>query len=99
MNILPWIWTYLYKDTEGEINKDATKYRGTCNSAPHFCDKLTLAETYAGCVEQPIHCLTWAISAALNLVCKDCDVGIAFVEAPVPTYEFYMQHDNQFNQW
>ena len=25
MSILPWVWTYLYKDTDGEDSKDATK--------------------------------------------------------------------------
>ena len=34
MVILPWVWTYMYKDTKGEINKDATKSQGTCNGGP-----------------------------------------------------------------
>ena len=34
MTILPWVWTYMYKNTEGEIGKDATKSRGTCNGGP-----------------------------------------------------------------
>jgi len=99
MNILPWVWTYLYKDTDGEINKDATKSRGTCNGGPRFCDRSTLAETYAACVEQPIHRLTWSISAVLNLVCKGYDIGNAFAEAPAPTYKFYMQPNDQFREW
>ena len=45
MSILPWVWTYLYRDTEGEVNKDATKSRGTCNGGPRYCDKSTIAET------------------------------------------------------
>ena len=45
ISILPWVWTDLYKDTEGEINKDTTKSRGTCNRGPQFFDKLTIAET------------------------------------------------------
>ena len=84
MNILPWGWTYLYKDTEGEINKDATKSRETCNCSPQFCNKSTLVETYAMCIEQHIHRLTWAISAVLNLVCKGYDVRNAFAEAQAP---------------
>ena len=55
MVILPWVWTYLYKDTEGKLNKDTTKSRGTCNGGPRFCDKSSISETYASCVEQPIH--------------------------------------------
>jgi hypothetical protein len=33
-------------------------------------------------VEQPVHRLTWAISTAMNLICKGYDVGNAFAEAP-----------------
>ena len=55
MVILPWVWTYMYKDTKGEINKDATKSRGTCNGGPRYCNKSSISETYAACVEQPIH--------------------------------------------
>ena len=99
MTILPLIWTYLYKNTEGEIGKDSTKSRGTCNGGPRYCDKSTLSETYAACVEQPIQRLTYAIAAATNLVCKGYDVGNAFAEAPAPHFEFYMQPDAQFRQW
>ena len=59
MTILPWVWTYLYENTEGEIGKDSTKSRGTCNGGPRYCDKSTLTETYAACVEQPIQRLTY----------------------------------------
>ena len=68
MPILPWVWTYLYK--EGEGGKDQTKARGTCNGSPRFFDANTLGETFAACLEQPTHRLTWAISAALGLICK-----------------------------
>ena len=66
MSILPWVWTYLYKDTDGEEGKDATKSRGTCNGGPRYCDKSTIAETYATCVEHLIQRLTYAIVAATN---------------------------------
>ena len=54
MTIIPWVWIYLYKNADGEINKDASKSRGTCNGEPRYCNKSTIAETYADCVEQPI---------------------------------------------
>ena len=60
---------------------------------------MTISETYAACVEQPIHHLTWAISAALGLICKGYDVGNAFAEAPAPEFEFYMKPDAQFRKW
>lgn len=99
MNILLWMWTYLYKDTEGEINIDTIKSRSKCNGGPRFCDKLMSAETYAACIEQPIHCLLWAIMTALNLVCKGYNVRNAFTEAPAPNLMLYMQPNDQFNQW
>jgi hypothetical protein len=47
-------------------------------------------------VEQPFHRLTWAISAAMNLICKGYDVGNAFAEAPAPTSPFFMKFGVQF---
>ena len=44
---------------------------------------ITLAETDAMCVEQPVHRLIRVISAAMDLICKGCDVGNVFVEALV----------------
>ena len=90
MVIHSWVWTYMYKDTKGKINKDATKSRGTCNGAPRYCDKSSISETYTSCVEQPIHQLTCAISAALGLTCKGYDVGNTFAEAPATKFLFYM---------
>ena len=91
MTILPWVWTYLYK--EGEGGKDLTKSRGTCNGSPRFFSPSSIGETYAACVEQPIHRLTWALSAALGLICKGYDVGNAFAEAPASKFNFYMKPD------
>ena len=60
---------------------------------------MTISETYAACVEQPIHCSTWAISAALGLICKGYDVRNTFAEAPAPVFEFYMKPYAQFREW
>ena len=98
MTILPWVWTYLYKEDPITAIKLA-KARGTCNGGPRYGKAVTLAETYAACVEQPIHCLTWAISAALNLYCKGYDVGNAFAEAPAPVNPFFMYPDAQYREW
>ena len=98
MIVLPWVWTYLYK--EDPITAiDEAKARGTCNGGPPYGEAVTLAETYAACVEEPIHCLTWAISAALNLYCKGCDVRNAFAEAPAPVNPFFMYLDDQYREW
>ena len=54
MTVLPWVWTYLQKENLlTEI--DAPKARGTCNGGPRYGKAVTLAETYAACVKQPIH--------------------------------------------
>ena len=79
--------------------KDLTKSRGTCNGSPRFFSPSSIGETYAACVEQPIHRLTWALSAALGLICKGYDVGNAFAEAPASKFNFYMKPDKQFCQW
>jgi hypothetical protein len=90
MTILPWVWSYVNK--EFPLTGDTIgKSRGTCNGGPRYGAAITLAETYAACVEQPVHWLTRAISAAMNLICKGYDVGNAFAEAPAPTSPFFMK--------
>lgn len=58
-----------------------------------------IAETYAACVKQPIHCFTWVILAALNLICKGYNVSNTFAEGLAPEFLFYMKPDEQFCQW
>jgi hypothetical protein len=58
--VLPWVWTYLFKLNPLSLEDDA-KSRGTCNGGSRHGKIVTLAETYAACVEQPIHRLAWAI--------------------------------------
>jgi hypothetical protein len=93
--ILPWVWTYLYK-VDPITLEDVDKSRGTCNGGTRFGKVVTLAETYAACVEQPAHRLTWSLIAALNYVGLGCDVSNAFAEAPAPKEPFYMVVDEQF---
>ena len=69
MTVLPWVWTYLQKENP-ITGIDAPKARGTCNGGPRYSEAVTLAETYAACVEQPIHRLTWSIAAALTCTVK-----------------------------
>ena len=86
----------------GAVNKEdpltgdtIQKSRGTCNGGSQYGAAITLAETYAAYVEQPVHRLTWAISAAMNLICKGYDVGNAVAEALAPTSQFFMKPDDQ----
>ena len=86
----------MHKAAKGEINTDVTKSWGTCNGGPQFCNESTITERYTACVKQPIQRLTYAISTAMNMVCKECDVGNTFAKAPSQNVTFYMQPDYQF---
>ena len=98
MTVLPWVWIYLYKEDPITAIK-LEKAQGTCNGDFRYGKVVTLTETYALCVEQPIHRLTWEISAALNLYCKEYNVGNALVEAPAPVDLFFMNLDAQYREW
>ena len=96
--ILTWVWTYIYKE-DLATSEFKPKARGTCNGSQRL-GIVTLAETYASCVEQPAHRLTWALAAALDLICIGYDVGNAFAEAPWGESEpFFMEVDDQFQDW
>ena len=97
MTVIPWVWTYLYKE-DPITSIESAKTRGTYNKGPQYGEAVTLAETHAACVKQPIHRLTCAILAALNLYCKGCDVRNAFVEALAPVDPFFMYLDNQYRK-
>jgi hypothetical protein len=61
---------------------------------------VTLTRTYGACVEQPIHCLAWAITARISYISIGCDVSSAFAEAPPPSIPFFMEVDAQFlDRW
>eukprot|EP00980_Cylindrotheca_fusiformis_P005286 scaffold1135_cov105-Cylindrotheca_fusiformis.AAC.2 len=96
--ILLWVWTYLYK-TDPKSLKQVPKARGTCNGGPRFGKIITLADTYAVCVEQPAHQLTWSLVAALNYIAIGADVGNAFAEAAGPKDGLYMEADDAFREW
>jgi hypothetical protein len=99
MTILPWVWSYVNKEDPLLPGDTIRKSRGTCNGGPRYGAAITLAETYTACVEQPVHRLTWAISAAMNLICKGYDVGNSFAEVLAPTSPFFMKPDAQLRQW
>ena len=60
---------------------------------------VTIAETYATCVEQPACRVYWGVTAAECLVAMGADAGNAFAEAPPATEPFYMRIDDQFREW
>jgi hypothetical protein len=77
------VWTYLYK-INPVLLEDVKKSCGTCNGGSCHGKIVTLAETYAACVEQPAHQMVWAIITGLNYIGLGCDVGNTFAEAPPP---------------
>jgi hypothetical protein len=96
--ILPFVWTYLHKLAH-KGDAIVEKARATCNGGKRHGKAVTIAETYAACVEQPAQRLYWALVASLNLTAIGCDVGNAFAEAPAPSQPFYMYIDEQFRDW
>ena len=93
VTILPFVWTYLYK--EGNI----PKARGTCNGGKRYGKAVTLAHTYASCIEQPAARLFYALAALEGMIIHGADASNAFAEAPAPVSPLYMKIDDQFNNW
>ena len=89
---LPFVWTYIIKDGQ-------PKARATCNGGPRYGKAVTLAQTYANCVEQPACRLFWSLAAQHNYVVLGADAGNAFAEAPPPDQAFYMLIDDQYKTW
>jgi Reverse transcriptase (RNA-dependent DNA polymerase) len=96
--VLPFVWTYVIK-TDPQTGAIIYKARATCNGGKRFGRAVTVAETYATCVEQPACRMFWAISAARNHIILGADAGNAFAEAPPPIEPFYMHVDDQFREW
>jgi hypothetical protein len=96
--ILPFVWTYVHK-LAPITNVIVEKACATCNGGKRHGKAVTIAETYAACVEQPAQRLYWALVASLNLTAIGCDVGNTFAEAPAPIQPFYMYIDDQFRDW
>jgi hypothetical protein len=91
--VLPFVWTYLFKDGI------TPKARGTCNGGKRYGKAVTLAHTYASCVEQPGARIFWSLSALHGMTVLGADAGNAFAEAPPPVQPFYMAIDDQFRNW
>ena len=60
---------------------------------------VTVANTYAACVEQPAARIFYSIAAQNNLRVYGADCSNAFAEAPPPTEPLYMKIDKQFRDW
>ena len=92
-NILPMIWVYIIK-VDGRY-----KARCVANGAPHLKGSLTLAQTYAACLEQSGCRIFWALSAAKNKTIFGADAANAFAEAPPPKSRLWLKVDNAYKNW
>ena len=93
VNILPMIWVYLVK-TDGR-----KKARCVANGAAHFKGSITIANTYAACLEQAACRLFWSIVAMKNKKVYGSDAANAFAEAPPPKSPLYLKVDNAYINW
>ena len=93
INILPMIWTYLIKVCGRK------KARCVANGAPHLQGSITLAHTYAACLEQSGCRLFWAIAAIKNKIVYGADASNAFAEAPAPKAPLYLKVDEAYRNW
>ena len=96
--VLPFVWTYVLKQcpVTGQL---IYKARATCNGGPRYGRAVTMAETYATCVEQPACRMYWSLTAIYNLLAMGADAGNAFAEAPPHQQKFFMRVDEQFRHW
>ena len=93
VNVLPMIWTYLVKSCGRK------KARCVANGAPHLKGSITLANTYAACLEQNGARIFWAVSAITNKKVYGSDASNAFAEAPPPTAPLYLKVDQAYIDW
>ena len=96
--VLPFVWTYMMKKNP-ITSEQKKKARATCNGGKKYGKAVTVAETYATCVEQPACRLYWSITASECLFAMGADAGNAFAEAPPATEVFYIRIDDQFREW
>ena len=92
-NVLNLLWTYLIKPCGRK------KARCVCNGAPNRKGSVTLANTYAACLEQPAQRIFWGTVAIENLIAVGADASNAFAEAPPPVAHLYVTVDKPFREW
>ena len=92
-NILNLLWAY-------SIKADLTKKsRCVCNGNPRRKGTVTLAHTFAACLEQPGARTFGAATPMLNMIVLGADASNAFAEAPPPKAPLYVEVDQQFREW
>ncbi len=92
-SILPMICVYLIK-VDGR-----KKAQCVANGAAHFKGTITLANTYAACIDQSACRLFWAIAAIKNKLVFGSDAVNAFAEDPPPKLPLYLKVDAAYRNW
>ena len=82
INVLAMVWIYLVKTTGRK------KARCVANGNPQQKGSVTLANTYATCLEQASARIFWATCAAKNKLVYGADMSNAFAEAPAPKHHY-----------
>ena len=88
--VLPFVWTYLFKDGT------TPKARGTCNGGKRYGHAVTMAHTYASCVEQPASRMFWSLTALNGMTVIGADAGNAFAEVDPPEDPIFMSIHDQY---
>ena len=93
INVLAMIWVYLIKTCGRK------KARCVANGNPKQKGSVTLANTYAACLEQAGARIFWATCALKNKVVYGADMSNAFAEAPAPKAPLYLKVDAAYKNW
>lgn len=78
---------------------DVKKARCVANGAPHLKGTITLAATYAACLDQSANRLLWAFVAIKNKRVYGSDAQNAFAKAPPPKSPLFLKVDDAFRNW
>ena len=93
LNVLAMIWVYLIKTCGRK------KARCVANGNPRQKGSITLANTYAACLEQAGARIFWATCALRNKLVFGSDMSNAFAEAPAPKAPLYLKVDVAYKNW
>ena len=91
--VLQFVWTYLFK------NGTTPKSRGTFNGKKRYGSAVTLAQTYASCVEQPASRKFWILAALNGMTVIGANAGNAFAEADPSEDLIFTSIGDQYQRW
>ena len=93
LTVLPFMWTYLFKDGT------TPKARGTYNGEKRYGRDVTMAHTYASCVEQPASRMFWSLATLNGMTVIGADAENVFAEADPQEDPIFMSINDQYQRW